>query len=437
MRKGMNRKSKDMAQGLFRPEAIAAQRRDWLGTIHLARSTPRWIAAGTAVAFAAAMLLFVCLGQYTRRERVSGQLVPHAGLLAISAGGTGKLSRVLVREGQTVRKGEALAEISGELDSAAFGGTLARVSERLQVQRARLESDLQVQQETDAQQRQALLDKQNLLRSQLAEVDGQLQIQQRQIDSGGKLLARIRPLLEKGYVSAFQVQQQESSLLDAQAQRKNLQRQRLDLQQQLDAAAQQLARLPLDAQTQRHETERKLADTDQTLAHNEAQRALLLRAPGDGVVSAVLLKSGQAVSAGQTVLSILPRGEELEAQLLLPSRAAGFVETGHRVVLRYQAYPYQKFGQQYGRVVEISRNALTPAEVSALTGQQTQEPLYRLLVRLERQDIHAYGRFEPLRAGMALDADILMDRRRLIEWLFEPLYGLRQQLAAGKGERHG
>ena len=167
---------------------------------------------------------------------------------------------------------------------------------------------------------------------------------------------------------------------------------------------------------------------------NEAARATVLRAPRTGVVSAVLAREGQMVASGQPLLSILPAGAVLRAQLLVPSRAIGFVAPDSRVVLRYQAFPYQKFGQHYGRVVEISRSALTPAEVSALVGQQVEEPLYRIEVALDSQHVMAYGKAEPVRPGMAVDADILLERRRLIEWVFEPLYGIGRRW---EGASHG
>jgi membrane fusion protein len=115
----------------------------------------------------------------------------------------------------------------------------------------------------------------------------------------------------------------------------------------------------------------------------------------------------------------------------VPSRAIGFIEPGSRVVLRYQAFAYQKFGQQYGRVADVSRSALTPTEVNALVGQQPREPVYQVKVTLDSQQVLAYGKPEPVKPGMALDADILMERRRLIEWVFEPLYGMAQRMAGG------
>lgn len=52
------------------------------------------------------------------------------------------------------------------------------------------------------------------------------------------------------------------------------------------------------------------------------------------------------------------------------------------------------------------------------------EPLYRVRVRLERQSITTYGQAQPLKAGMALDASVLLERRKLYEWVLEPLYSI-------------
>jgi len=427
-----------VTQGLFRQEVIDARRGDWLGGINVAAPLSRWLLTVLSLALAAAILMFLTLGEYTRRESVTGQLVPSAGLLNVTAINAGTVTQVYVQDGQAVRRGDALIEISSEQNSAALGDTHALVSHQLDDQRARLQSDLQNQQLVYTQQVDALRDKVVLLHSQIAQINAQLDIQKQQATSAQNLLNRIKPLGAKGYVSALQIQQQESTMLDAQAQYKTLMRQQLDLHQQANTAAQQLAQLPLDASTQRNDTERKLADIGQSQAQNEMQRAVVLRAPQDGSVSSLLSKQGQMVTAGQSLLSLLPSGSILQAQLLVPSRAAGFIEPGGRVVLRYQAFPYQKFGQHYGHVAEISRSALTPAEVTALTGnspQQNQEPLYRVQITLDSQAVLAYGKAEGLRPGMALDADVLMERRRLIEWVFEPLYGLGHHLSGGSA--HG
>lgn len=127
----------------------------------------------------------------------------------------------------------------------------------------------------------------------------------------------------------------------------------------------------------------------------------------------------------------MPGNSRLQADLLVPSRAIGFIAPGDQVMLRYQAYPYQKFGHQRGTVAAISRSALTSNELGALIGNAQQgEPYYRVTVRLAKQAITAYGKPEPLKPGMLLDADILGEKRRLIEWVFEPLYSIQGRVGS-------
>jgi membrane fusion protein len=426
-----------LSQGLFRQEVIEAKRGEWLGSIIVATPLSRWALTTLALILAAAIMLFLLLGHYTRRETVTGQLVPNRGVLTVAAPGVGTVTRLLVRGGQHVEAGDALLELSSKQDSTALGDTHTLVAQQLDIQRARLRSDLANQNQLATQQADALRAKVVLLQAQLKQIDGQLALQQQQVSSNQQLLARIKPLGVKGYVSAVQIQQQTTAVLNAQAQYKQLRRQQLEARQQLDSADQQLAQLPLDEATKRNDTERQLAALTQSIAQNEQQRAIVLHAPRAGVVSTVLLKPGQMVSAGQPLLSILPAGSLMQAQLLVPSRAIGFIEPGSRVVMRYQAFAYQKFGQQYGHVTDISRSALSPADVATLIGErpQTAQPMYRVQVALDSQHVLAYGKPEPVRPGMALEADILIDRRRLIEWVFEPLYGMAHHLAGGSA--HG
>jgi len=124
----------------------------------------------------------------------------------------------------------------------------------------------------------------------------------------------------------------------------------------------------------------------------------------------------------QPLASILPAGGVLEAHLLVPSRSAGFLVPGQTVALRYEAFPYQRFGSYAGRITEISRTLILPNE--AALPLQLLEPAYRVAVALDSQSVKAYGKDLPLQAGMLLDADIRLDRRRLYEWLLDPLYSV-------------
>jgi membrane fusion protein len=132
------------------------------------------------------------------------------------------------------------------------------------------------------------------------------------------------------------------------------------------------------------------------------------------------------VEPNTPLLSLLPSGARLQAQLLVPTRAAGFIRPGQEVALRYRAYPYQRFGHHLGRVTEVGRSVIQPNEISLPV--PVQEAVYRVTVALPLQQVRAYGQAMPLQSGMALDADIRVDRRRLIEWVFDPLLSISGRL---------
>ncbi len=174
---------------------------------------------------------------------------------------------------------------------------------------------------------------------------------------------------------------------------------------------------------------RAIASTDQELLENDARTMLQLVAPEDGTVTAILGERGQVATPSIALASIMPDGAELEAQLFAPSRSIGFLHPGSTVLLRYQAYPFQKFGHTIGKVKHVSRHALQGGELPfPNTGQ---EPMFRITVTLPSQAVATYGQSSQLLAGMLVDGDILLDRRRLVEWLFEPIYSLKLSRDAG------
>jgi membrane fusion protein len=186
--------------------------------------------------------------------------------------------------------------------------------------------------------------------------------------------------------------------------------------------------LPLAAGSAVGSLERDLALLAQEAAEQDGERRLVVRAPQAGTVSAVLAEPGQNVTPASALASLVPEGASLQAHLFAPSSAVGFVRPDQPVRLRFEAFPYQKFGHQPGRVVQVSRTPLAASELAALSLPAVAtggEPMFRITVALdETPEPEAL----PLSAGMRLQADVLLERRRLAEWLFEPLLGLGSRL---------
>lgn len=423
-----------MEHSLFRDEAVDARSQAWLGTVRLATplSTRAW--TFVALGMATAIVLWLFFGHYTQRVHVTGLLVPRAGLISLTANTLGVIDHVGVAEGDRVASGQVLVSLSGEHTSKALGNTAASVSAQLQRQAGSLRQDIGDTQQLQDKQAEDNRTQQSALKEQLVQIDAQIAIEKKQMQLVQELVDKWSGLVAGGYIPALQVEQEQSALLADESQLRSLQQQRASTQQQLSVLNDQLTQLPLAVSAKLNDLRRQLAQVEQTLAQNEAARASELRAPASGTVSTLLVKPGASVALGQPLLAIVPDGSTLQAQILVPSQAVGFVHPGIQVTLHYQAFPYQKFGLHHGVVRSVSRSALTPGEVTLLLGggnPPSSDPLYLARVDLADQNVEAYGRKEPLRPGMALDADMLLDRRRIVEWIFEPLYGMGHRWSSG------
>jgi membrane fusion protein len=351
-------------------------------------------------------------------------LVPDRGLIRLLAPQSATVVERHVREGQSVRAGDELFVLA--IDRASRGGDeQQRVQRGLALRQRSLEEAVRAQQGLALDQMAALARRLDELQRERAQLDAEAELQQQRLVLAQAALARLESLNNEQFVSPAQVQAKKEEVLGLQVQQKGLERQRANLAREAATLEGQRRETPALSQSRVAELQRQMAELSQDAAQSEARRELVVRAPQDGVVSAVIAEIGQPVGPDSALASLLPADALLQAQLFAPSSAVGFVRENQVVQLRIAAYPYQKFGHQSGRVVRVSRTPFPAAEMAGLSlAPRAGEPMYRITVALDRDHVVAYGQAQPLTAGMQLDADVLLDRRRLIEWLFEPVLGL-------------
>lgn len=414
-----------MNHDLFRKESLDANKTKVLGPVALYCPPFRWLIVAMVCALTIALVGFCSLGSYTKRETAKGVLTPETGIMTITAMTAGTVTALPVREGRGIKKGERVATVSSEISTARYGQTREAIARQLESQSQGVTQQLTNLEQRNVETLKSLQERSSLLAQQTTELDTIYRQRQRQIALSQKQVDKMTAMRAEGYASNTQVEQQESELLDAKVRLQDVARQRIEIRQQHAQTRQQLREQPLTYFQQKNDLQQKLSDITQSMMENESRRSVDLRAPEQGTVSAVLVKPGQIVSAGQTIAMLLPDNAHLQARILLSSRAIGFIQSGQRVVLRYESFPWQKFGQHSGTVSEISTSPLSPQEVASLTGNtQIQEPLYQVKVTLDSQSVQAYGKQFALRPGSALDADFIVDKRRIYEWVLEPLNAL-------------
>ena len=267
------------------------------------------------------------------------------------------------------------------------------------------------------------------MRRELTSIGVEADLQRQRLALAQQAQSRFESLRADNFVSSAQVQTKAEEVLGLKAALQGLERQRSAHLREVAGLEAKRRELPIRGQASRGEIDRDLALLSQQSAESEARQRIVVRAPQDGLVTGVLAAVGQTVTPGVALASLLPADAKLQAHLYAPSSAVGFLRPDQKVQLRYQAFPYQKFGHQSGAVIQVSRSPLQATELASLplqigAGAGSTEPMYRITVQLDQQSVAAYGQAQPLSPGMQLEADVLLDKRRLIEWLFEPVLGI-------------
>jgi membrane fusion protein len=413
-----------MSLPVFRDEVHAERARSAMGRIVLIRSPSFMALTAVAAAMALAILLYLFVAEYAKKSALSGTLVPAAGAIRVVAPLPGIVQERRVREGERVAAGETLLRLV-DARSTANDGPVGPATLDL-IERRAAQTRRQREQSADAagSERASLQSRIDGLQAELRQVDLELEALEARGELSRDSLRRFEDLERRGFASASQRQQKEEESLDQRSRHHATLRARLAIEREISGLRLAISESHARWRAQQAVFDAQLASLAQEQVERRAQADSVVPSPASGTVAALLAETGQVVASGAHLLTLLPEGSPLEAHLFAPSRAVGFIRAGQDVLLRYPAFPYQKFGSHRARVASVSRSPVPPAELGFTPPDGSREPLYRVKVVLEAQSVVAYGRDEPLQAGMQVDADVLLDRRRLIEWVFEPLFSL-------------
>jgi membrane fusion protein len=408
---------------LFRAEAIAYQR----DPLRSGEALP--VAPGSAgltwllTALVVAAVGFLAFGEYARKETVSGFLTPTVGIARVFPPRAGLIVQVEVREGQHVEEGAPLLTVQVGQSDGQGEDVDASVLQALARQRAALLEQIDLEQARVASEQARLGDRVEGLGRELAALQAQLAAQRARTTVAEEQVTAVRELVSQGYISVVEFKRRQDNFL---AQRQNEAALAGQIAEKQSAIVQQrfaLEQAPGALAARVSVLRGQAADFEARLAETAGRHAYQLRAPVAGRVSALQARAGMTADPAIPQLAIVPAASVLEAELLVPARAIGFVQPGQRVRLAYAAFPYQRFGLHGGHVRTVSSTLLRPAELVGPIA--IADPSYRVTVALDRQNVAAFGHDFPLGPDMTLQADIVFDRRSLLDWVLEPVLSLR------------
>ena len=409
---------------LFRKETESERANAWLGRVLLTRPLSFTLLTWTAATIVVVLAALFIAGEYTRKARVTGILAPVNGIVRIVASQPGVVQSIDVREGGMVKRDAPVVTIADSRTGNGSETAGAAVASRIAERRHALVSQRQHALEAMNAEQAAISRRRAALERELAMLEGEVSTQGQRTLLARQALERALGLELTGFVSPAAVDRERDAALEQVSRMDALRRARLGLNREAEGADLEARSALARAQAQVAAIDLQLASLEQERVEREFQYGATLSAPAPGIIATVLVEPGQAITAGTTVATLLATDARLEVHLFAPSRSIGFVRAGQDVLLRFLAYPHQKFGLHAARITAVARNPLPPADLGYSPADGSREPLYRIKAELPEQTIAAYGKREPLQAGMQVEADIQLDRRRLIEWIFEPVLSL-------------
>ena len=409
---------------IFRRESQDARATAWLGRVVLIRPVSFTFITACAIAFSLALVAFFVCGEYTRKARVTGVLAPAHGVAKIIAQQSGIVEAVHVREGDRVEKDAALVILGDGRAGRAREDIGAAVSSRVAQRQHALTRQREFAVAAMRTEQASFVKRRTGFERELEQLDAEMASQGKRMAIASAGLGRAQQLAGIGFLSPAALDRERDAALDHQSRLEQMRRARLALARELSSMQFEADASRARANAQLAALDQQRASLDQERIERDLQYHAVIVAPTSGIVTTVLVEPGQMVMAGTSLATLIPAHSTLEGHLYSPSRSIGFVRAGQEVLLRYLAYPHQKFGMYKASVTSVSRNPMLPGELGFTPADGSREPVYRIKVALDGQSIRAYGQLEALQPGMQVEADILLDRRRLIEWIFEPLLSL-------------
>lgn len=400
---------------LFRPEVTENQHQGLHGDVILHSNIKIKLIILLLILISITIIVILAFGHYAKTEVANGWLVPEAGIARVVADQQATISYVYEKDDTKVKRGQPLIALS--YSHGLINGDAIELE-----QAALKKEELAIQKRISIIKAQQLLTREQLNRKvQQIEVEKMHLIQERELlstrlDSAEKLYHSMK---SSDAVSSIEVIQQKEVLLVLLQAQKRIDKERSALERILIEAQSEKALLPQVNADNLAQLQAQIAKIEQKQINTQKSGSAVVKAPIDGKIVSLPSYVGQSIKKEQLLTIILPEDSELLAELYLPTRAIGGISEGLSVRLKYEGFPYQRFGFGSGKISSISKSVLLPGEFSLPS--KFDEPVYRVTVTLDSQDVTHDTKKYTLPAGMLVSAEIVQEHRPLWMWLLQSL----------------
>ena len=400
-----------------------------------------------------ALLGFLAVALFSGRLDVvaiaEGRLVPRTLVKIVQPADSGVVREILIEEGGSVVAGQPLVRLDARIADADVRVHRFELAQRI-VQVRRIDAELagrRLDRHPDdpddayaraAAQLQANLDAYGDAFAQAAaqvartrqELSAAIEVQEkhaRTVPIAQTMAVRYDRLRQEGFVSELFALERERDRIEREQDLRAQQHTVQALRESLDQAQRQRAQVVSNHRRQLH-AERAEGSAQLARAREALDKQLVRReqvelvSPQAGVVKDIAIRTiGTVVGAGSVLVTIVPAGDALEAEVVVRNEDAGFVRAGQRVQLKVAAFPFQKYGVVEAEVLRVGpdaneqpSNGSAREDLSILGG-------YRARLSLSAPSLAFDGSRLAFAPGMAVSAEIHLGRRPVLDYLLAPV----------------
>ena len=442
-------------------EAFAAPRREPLerqflpAALELLETPPSplpRVLLWTIIAIFAAALAWSVFGRVDMVAVAHGKVIASTRAQLVQPVDTAVVKRILVRDGQEVKKGDVLVELDATVPQADSAQARdAWVATRLEIARARallasmdhgrepsLSALAGVEPGRFAVERAVLASQFAEYRSKLAAFDAEMAKREAELDSTRELVTKLgetaaiakqraddyKSLMEKNYVSRHGYLERERERIEEERtlayQRARLVELENAIRETRERRAAYAAEFRRQTTATLNEAERREASLSQELVKTGKREGLMrLTAPVDGIVQQLAVHTeGGVVTAAQPLLVVAPKDYQAEVEVALENRDVGFVKRDQRGEIKVETFPFTRYGTIPARVLFVSSDAAS---------DEKRGLIFQAKLLLERSTMQIDEREVNLTPGMAVTAEINTGSRRVIEYFLSPILQTTQE----------
>ncbi|MGL3823453.1 HlyD family type I secretion periplasmic adaptor subunit [Sphingopyxis sp. R3-92] len=391
------------------------------------------------VAAAAGFVLFLLWASIARVDEVTrgqGRVIPSSKVQIIQSAEPSTIREILVRSGQTVKKGQLLVRLDNTSSQSELG-QLETENERLGQRAARLASEggggAGCTGESCGDEMRLAQVRRSSLQSQLAALSagveqrrrdmGEAQATASSLESSLRLarqqVTMLEPLAAKGVVPQTELLTAQREVVDIQgrlaAARQAISRSQAAVQE----AGAEVARARFDFQqealNERSQLTTKMAVNQETIRGAEGRLARSeIRSPTRGVVNDLLVNTvGGYVNAGEQIMQVVPLGDKLLIETRVTPRDIAFIKVGDPANVKVTAYDFSIYGGLKGRVVRVSADSIYD--------EVERQAYFTVVVETSNSYLTSNGRRLPITPGMLCDVEIVTGKKSVLSYLLKPV----------------